>query len=221
MKYRPILYSTDMVKELIQNRKSQTRRTKGLEFINNSLSDWEYLGINGIRHLMRNEYGAINAIVCPFGQPGDIHWVRESFTIIGSSPIRGEDGEIIEDRFDYCYRGQKQPHIEKLYKFKPSIHMPKSACRLFLQVKLIKVERLQDISEQDAICEGAKKGIFRYGPNHLKNQFQLELNNHGFHFDGFKFIWLQKYGFESWQLNPWVWVITFERVEKPKNWPLI
>ena len=91
--------------------------------------------------------------------------------------------------------------------------MPKEACRIFLKVKSIRVERLQDISEQDAKAEGAPQGIYREGPNVEKGEFQMEYNNHASYKDGFRFIWQTINGRQSWIDNPWVWVIEFERIE--------
>lgn len=88
--------------------------------------------------------------------------------------------------------------------------MPKEAARIWLRVKEVRVERLQDITEQDAAAEGADKGIFRYGPNTLKHECHLETNNHAHYFDGFKYLWMTINGYESWKQNPWVWVVSFE-----------
>jgi hypothetical protein len=206
MKYIPILYSTLMVKALLQGNKSKTRRTKGLEFINNSFSDWEYLGINGIRHLMQNEYGAINAIQCPYGQPGDIHWVRETFSECG---FKG----------NYVYKADDETLLTDYDKWKPNIYMPKSACRIFLEITVVKIERLQDITEEDAVHEG----VHQYDDGTFKNYFKSKGLRER---DGvecllavgsFQSLWCSINGLDSWKSNPWVWVIEFKKVEVPQN----
>lgn len=227
MKYIPILFSTQMVQAILDDLKTQTRRVikpqpdeNGIQFIPTApCLDWEQVYNDVWRPwLWDTEEGERIHKHCPYGELGDILWVRETLRQHGELGLEYVadnewlSEEIIPNTYP-SYRNYAHCNI-------PAIHMPKWACRVFLQVKSIRVERLQDIHEVDAKAEGAKKGIFRYGPNHLKNEFQLELNNHGFHYDGFKFIWLQINGFEIWKLNPWVWVIEFKRIDKPQNWPL-
>ena len=101
--------------------------------------------------------------------------------------------------------------------WKPSIHMPKEACRLFLQIKDIRVERLQDISEEDAKAEGIK-----YVIDKLTGYCGFDYINDGYNlmttpFNGFRSLWKKINGFQSWDDNPWVWVIEFEKIEKPEN----
>ena len=100
--------------------------------------------------------------------------------------------------------------ISRDAKWKPSIHMPKAAARIWLKVVNVRVERLHEITEQDAIAEGAQCGIFRYGPNVCKGEYHLEINRHADYTDGFKYVWHQINGRESWDANPWVWVVELE-----------
>lgn len=212
MKDIPILYSTEMVKAIDKYIKTKTRRTKGLEFINDSFSEWEYLGIDEEgRHLMRNEYGATNTIKCPYGQPGDIHWVRETFS---------EEGFV----GNYVYKADGLCLLTDNDKWKPSIHMPKKAARFFLQVKEVRVERLHDISPSDAIAEGIESSYtvnrnpgLQYKNYYPENKGGLSFVNPIWSFES---LWQSINGQDSWKENPWVWVISFERIEKPQNWPL-
>lgn len=218
MKYIPILYSTEMVKAIYENRKSKTRRTKGLDFINDSFSEWEYLGIDKEgRHLMRNEYGATNAIKCPYGQPGEIHWVRETFANLNVDFSEVQPYFVYQaDLFDEDQHGPVT--------WKPSIHMPKTAARFFLKVTDVRIEKLQDISEEDAIAEGILFNNFGY------KDYLQDASGYGHpdvdypHVYGprlsYKTLWQYINGEESWDTNPWVWVISFERIDKPKDWPL-
>ena len=102
----------------------------------------------------------------------------------------------------------RQQYIKqgRSYKWKPSIHMPKAACRLWLKVKAVRVERLRDISEEDAKAEGAKAAPL---PD-LGNTWHT-------HKQGFEYLWQSINGAQSFLANPWVWVIEFERCEKPDN----
>lgn len=211
MKHIPILFSTPMVQAILEGRKTKTRRTKGLEFINESFGEWEYLGLDPLGHLMRNEYGATNAIICPYGKVGDVLWVRETITILEPEHCMGGMDSRFVYKADMCDDSEevRQDYIKHgyPYKWKPSIHMPKSACRLFLKVTDVAVERLHDISEEDAKAEGAAKAYQTYPE---KARYKL----------GFSNLWSKINGQKSWDENPFVWVITFERAERPPGFVL-
>jgi hypothetical protein len=165
--------------------------------------------------------GSVDSVRCPYGQPGDVLWVRESWTENGLGYYRysADYTEPSKALFD----GKSVP--EKLRnKWKPSIHMPKSACRIWLRVKSVKAERLQDSSVQEAIAEGVRF------VTHWKTQkpFYLDYSYYtanalsdcgGFHNpkDSFHSLWATINGQESWPSNPWVWVVEFERIDKPTN----
>lgn len=241
MKERPILFTGDMVRAIIDGRKTQTRRLSGLEQINFNPDIWinDAVGTDDKERFTASFESTItgsNFIAsCPYGQPGDILWVRETWRKYNLFDENGYFGaDIIDFAADnpepmvmhdgdgfqmYNKKGQ-----EKMIPFRPSIHMPKSAARIWLQVTDIRVERVQDISEADARAEGAEKGIFRMGPNVEKGEFQLELNHHARFVEGFKFIWHQVNGAESWDDNPWVWVITFRVLSttgRPAKFPAL
>ena len=122
---------------------------------------------------------------CPFGIPGDRLWVRETFL---------DDGET-KDRPQYVYRADNEnyPRNEG-QNWKPSIFMPRAASRILLEITSVRVERLRDIMDEDAQKEG-------YGP---------ETTFHAT--DWFEQIWIGINGPESWDQNPWVWVIEFKRI---------
>ncbi|MCQ4139205.1 hypothetical protein [Chryseobacterium sp. EO14] len=207
---KPILFSTPMVQAIMEDRKTQTRRIvkskhesgmfrcgrdKAGNITEITSLDWD--------HRPKND--SCNDIK-PICNVGDILWVRETFHI-------AEENEF---GIKYIYKADVLPNLLQFHEFKPSIFMPKDAARIFLEVTNIRVERLQDISEDDARDEGARKGIFRMGPNTERKEFQLEHNNHGSYIDGFKFIWCNINGLELWEENPFVWVYEFKRIEKPK-----
>lgn len=191
MKEIPILFSTPMVQAILDGRKTQTRRTKGLEFINDSYSEWKYLGTNddGL-HLMKNEHDATNGIKCPYGKPGDVLWVRETW---GHEYGGG-----------YLYKASHE-HMQKVggltdHKWRPSLFMPREACRLRLKITNVRVQRLWDISGPDCWAEG----ISHAGWNSERYGSVVEC---------YRNLWQSIYGPESWNANPWVWVVEFELIK--------
>jgi len=204
-KERPILYSTPMVQSLLDDIKKMTRRINGLAKVNSNPEDWEYVRFyDGYAKFCEN-HNHINELYlkCPYGKVGDILWVRETWN------ERSE--HAISLGFEkFFYKAGWIGCTEKGWK--PSIFMPKDACRIRLEITDIRVERLQDISEEDAKNEGAYRGILRDGPNTEKGQFHLEFNVHGYYKTGFEFIWKVINGKESWNANPWVWVILFKKL---------
>lgn len=187
MKHRPILMSAPMVRAILDGLKTQTRRVVKLS----DNVDWqivdrwhvgEYAGY-GIKggHVPLNKHGGIatrafdeHHIVCPYGAPGDRLWVRETWQDIGC-----------EDRNEYIYLATVEDgHHPPTWR--PSIHMPRWASRLTLEVVKVRVERLADISECDAKSEGyASSNEFLGAP------------------------WACSVG-----PNQWVWVVEFRRVDQ-------
>jgi hypothetical protein len=146
---------------------------------------------------------------CPYGQPGDRLWVRESWA------RDDEDGQVMyraDIGRDVCADAWEQGRIEGVprYKWKPSIHMPRWASRILLEVTSVRVERLQDISESDALAEGVTPKWEPGCSGRLMDAFG------GFSFrpaaSAYAELWEQINGPGSWDTNPWVWVIEFKRV---------
>lgn len=202
MQFKPILFSTEMVKAILAGNKTMTRRTKNLDVINNSPDKWDldFYERNFNERLCavfsEAEIGIEKyCIPSPYGEVGDVLWVRESWckaTVYQSNnPV-----EL------FSYKATRKLPIET--KWKPCIHMPKTACRIFLKIKSIRVERLHDISEADAIAEGITlenlSGDWDHPPT-------AEFQN----------LWKKINGSDSWDANPWVWVIEFEQISKPQN----
>jgi hypothetical protein len=199
-----------MVQAILAGRKTQTRRTRGLNKVNEQPSLWKFEDTaiapyteDPLFYFKCDEYEKHVLINSPFGKAGDVLWVRESFLInpIGQTP--------------FLYKASST--ISKFLKWKPSIHMPKEAARIFLKIKDIRVERLFDISESDAIAEGIDavdirdgsilyKDYRKYRPNILRDPNKSFLS-----------LWESINGVDSLNDNHWVWVIKFERIEKPEN----
>lgn len=194
-KLRPILFSTAMVRAILDERKTQTRRVvkvKGCKpFI--PPSNWDE---EDVQQWTNGYY--------PYGKPGDILWVRETWNHIPLVYMNlSEDGY-----FAYKTDSQEWKQFEG-WTWKPSIHMPFAAARIFLRVKSVRVERLQDISEEDAVAEGATPAKIEVAAA----LFQTTSARRCYR-DGFKSLWQSINGPESWDANPWVWVVEFERITR-------
>jgi hypothetical protein len=249
MKQRPILFSTQMVKAILEGRKTQTRRTKGLDYIN-SLGTRITLGQCLLGETMLHTppdppgYNAYfgndiedewyQPIQCPYArQAGDVLWVREEhyryghwvekegvFTRTGRQkwmfvPLADE---VLYEAPESFRKGMynKDPHTPAWHK-RIARFMPKSACRILLRITDIRVERLQDITEMDAFAEG----IDEEGDSYIEaEQAQLAgvrvcAGSPAQH--SFANLWMSINGPDSWPANPWVWVVSFEKTEKPSN----
>lgn len=206
-KTHPILFSTPMVQAILEGRKTQTRRVvklpnyhpSMLEKQKNKLTikDWK---------LYDGNQEVIGNMKCPY-QIGDILWVRETFHTI-------HDAET----HDFLRYGYKADNDYRGALWKPSLFMPKDACRIFLKIKSIRIEQLQDVSWEDAIAEGIKKTWISDNPECCKYKNYLQ-NNEGSLFPkgSFMSLWASINSLESWNSNPFVWVYEFEKIEKPLN----
>ncbi|MEO8532833.1 MAG: hypothetical protein ABI441_03750 [Flavobacterium sp.] len=194
--YKPILFSTPMVLSILENRKNQTRRTKGLEKLNERDDILEIKLISDTDKswfLVRTKSSGTYRLDCPY-QIGDILWVRETF---------------VECNFKSFWYKATHELPGDCWKWKPSIFMPKKAARIFLKVKSVKVERLQDINNSDAIAEG----VYEHPDGGFMNY--LFIAGHVCAQHSFESLWRKINGRDSWTKNPFVWVIEFERIDKP------
>lgn len=223
MKERPVIFNGEMVRAILDGRKTQTRRIVKSDCMDIGEKD------DGSRWPWReHDEGGDYWYPCPFGQVGDRLWVREAY----QGPLFNFDQmeTYLEDtskfeRPEFCeYRadGGKTPEYYDAddnlrYGWKPSIHMPRWASRITLEITAVRVERLNDISEEDARAEGVRAIENNFGngaaycdyllPN--QDDFAEWYNRAN---DSFKSLWKSIYGAESWRANPWVWVIDFRRV---------
>jgi hypothetical protein len=216
-KFRPILFSTPMVQALIEGTKTQTRRTKGLEDLNESkgFNSFEVINDGGvIKWLLKPTSHGWCKLKCPY-TVDDVLWVRESFYYAANwdhaTPrFLASIGEEVNYKADDSnYSVSKPLHKGKL---RPSLFMPKEASRIFLKIKSIRVERLNEISEADAIAEGIEyvQGIEK---NLYYNYLTLEFGCNAI--ESFKTLWQKISGRDSWDKNTFVFVYEFERIEKP------
>lgn len=204
MAIKPILFNTEMVRAILDGRKTCTRRlvkpqpdekhTFPLGFVTDSTEKKE-VGCFGFGI---NEYGGSIQYAKPPYQPGDILYVRETWK-------KAPNGY-------YYYEDWQRNDIADVTKWKPSIHMPKEAARIWLKVTDVRVERLQDITPQGAWKEGARCSCLHPVPDCAGNKTAfIEIWN-----STIKKSDLDRYGFDA---NPWVWVISFERCAKPAESP--
>ena len=216
----PILFNTDMVRAILDGRKTVTRRPVRYKYSNTEME--MFTNKYGTRLIEiqkdiegesygRNQEGStwhkLRAYIekNPQYRKGDILYVRETFRPLSNHP---------KARFEYAadwstkyFENSKEPNCCNGGKWKPSIHMPKEAARIWIKVTDVRVERLQDMNKMDAVKEGIDTRCCVNLAHALTK---------------FKKLWdstikksdLALYG---WDANPWVWVIEFERCEKPES----
>lgn len=223
---KPILFNTDMVLAIPDGRKTVTRRVVKPQPIHNE-GFWKIYGAVWSDNIKKiyPMYGHSLYTHAPY-HPGDILYVRETWQYMYD--LDGND-QIIEDTGRYVYAADgfdvdTWVNPDGTHRFgipwRPSIHMPKEAARIWLKVTDVRVERLQDITPEDVIKEGVAQrridSYIRQMPYETDEYIQLAHNI------AFKDIWestikkndLARYGFGA---NPWVWRIAFERCEKPEE----
>lgn len=213
MAIKPILFNTEMVRAILDGRKTCTRRVIKLP----ENMDGVPVGKSGDSN---NPLGFMHpgGIKRPPYQPGDILYVRETWCELPVNEAGHMRGHPV-----YYYRadGDMRPE-EWRGKWSPSTHTPKEAARIWLKVTNVSVERLQDITEDGAKAEGAKQCYEQINTIENKPVTYLAEDYKGYYVLGFKSVWnstikksdLDRYG---WDANPGVWVIEFERCEKPEG----
>lgn len=216
--YKPILFSTPMVQAIQKLLKTMTRRLNGLKEINKDPDQWSTYQFaydsNGrcMRVIFKDRELNLKNIKIPW-QVGDILWVRETWERLDCSCCEGDFtsrcfGE--PDDKEGCYVYKATHYITGDARWHPAIHMPRKAARLFLRVKGLRCERLQDITVKDIIAEGTsyEQEVFEM-PCNIPNAGETYLRGCFLRlWDGIN----SKRGY-SWNLNPWVWAIEFELIE--------
>jgi len=210
MKERPILFSGLMVRAILDGRKTQTRRIikpqpSMVHFGDHEALGWEgnicadgWLGV-GVSRV--KEWA--NYLKCPYGKPGDRLWVRETWAPMSTFDPSPETGAV--------YKADNYPSQSVIAcKWKPSIHMPRWASRITLEITGVRVERLHDISEADAMAEGVER--IDLSPRKINGMQVHPLKSS--YFAAFMELWRSINGPESWAANPWVWVVEFRRCEQ-------
>ncbi len=242
VKERPILFSGPMVRAILEGRKTVTRRVlagpdHGWGFGLNEAGI--SFGTIGSQHPKRGKFGVFvrrelsngcgkyerDVVVCPYGQPGERLWVRESFWQAGSyvatypeddtgswSGSRRvhyrADGEPPNEPNHYYPQGLRNGSYSaadpnRIWRARPSIHMPRWASRILLEITGVRVERLHDISRSDIRAEGLEC------PPELASD-DVSPNYRDWYPEAWRKLWESTGG--DWAANPWVWVVEFKRV---------
>jgi hypothetical protein len=207
MKERPILFSAEMVRAVLEPRKTQTRR-----IIKPQFDKLIQKGTHGA-HIAIEVQPGYGFIKCPYGKPGDRLWVREAwhtYKCLDHQPPRMTG---TKSAFWYSAdNGTKNMFGAKAEikgKKRPSIHMPRWASRINLEIIDIRVERVQDISHEDAISEGVSFLNNRCTIiKPCRDRHQLTAMQHAFYY-----IWELLHGPDAWERNDWVWVVEFKSVD--------
>jgi len=206
VKEHGMIFNGEMVRAILDGRKTQTRRPVKFPVIDKNM------GCELAGNELAGELAAGNYWNSPFGKPGNRIWVRETWAEAGAG---APDLQL--------YRANYPEHVPSHYenvppaediRWTPSIHMPRWASRILLEITDVRVERLNSISEEDCWAEGieAVDGLFE---NTEIIDMALKI---GCCFEDskpmFALLWQSIYGDDSWQANPWVWVIEFKRIEE-------
>lgn len=201
MAIKPILFNTEMVRAILDGRKCCTRRVVKFP-VNRYTNNVPLADKIVLQELRCDKANFLEEPFFSFGmnlpyQPGDILYVRETF-IQAAAHI-------------FWYKADDKSWMSQGLLWKPSIHMPKEAARIWLKVTDVKIERLQDVSAESALAEGADKYIHTNGG--------LDENMTITSFIGIWNSTIKKSDIDrhGWDANPWVWVIEFERCEKPEE----
>ena len=231
----PILFNGDMVRAILDGRKTVTRRIckDANEFTVPDMSFYDAekrtYAVHNFADKEHTDQLSTAERTCPIC-PGDILYVRESvFQGVGHYlDVSGETVSVLTNDFEYYADGLhekdhwKDKHERTWMHRRPSIHMPKEAARIWLKVKDVRVERLQEITEEQAKAEGAKQCYEQINTIENRPVTYIAEDGNGYYILGFKSIWnstikksdLDRYG---WDASPWVWIIEFERCEKPAD----
>jgi len=206
---RPILFRPDMVRAILDGRKTQTRRmVKPQPPAHFPIAICDVSGLCCWSEDGSEEgdcWPTDGTMPCPYGKPGDQLWVREPWCCgvpalpsgRGIIPYYGRLADLSHDlrdkpivRYKADWTGDDAP------KWRQPIHMPRWACRLVLEITSVRVERVQEISDEDAVAEGCQEPGLPY--------------EQGFMVNVFRGLYESIHGPDSWAANPWVWVISFQ-----------
>lgn len=211
-----MIFNDEMVRAILDGRKTQTRRIMKVQpdtpefglrrIIESSIANeigmyfWSQEDARGIKARSKQFF-------CPFGDVGDRIWVRETWAEAGAS---APDLTL--------YRANYPAHVPTHYenvppaedvRWTPSIHMPRWASRILLEITDVRVEQLKSISEEEARSEGVAQLREGFWKHYQPGWTQHQLSARG----SFATLWESIYGFGEWDRNPWVWVIEFKRIE--------
>lgn len=203
---RGMIFNAEMVRAILDGRKTQTRRPVRFPVLDKNL------GCELAGNELAGELSAGNYLNSAFGKPGDRIWVRETFRVHS----RATDVATLVYKASVRNSWTEQTHRVPVSvcnkpatpeKWTPSLHMPRWASRILLEITGVRVERLNAISEENAASEGVAQFRGWFWKHYQPGWTQHQLSARG----SFVTLWKSIYDEESWQSNPWVWVIEFKR----------
>lgn len=208
-KERPILFSAPMVRAILSGQKTVTRRVTKVQ----PRSDADIGSYGKGQPFIRNPDVTKPNPECPYGRPGDRLWVRETwycdhFEVMRGPYLKPDDldiGEALNDGTLVYAADGLAPYEQEQPTWKPSIHMPRWASRILLEITAVRVERLQEISRSDIRAEGLEC------PPELASD-DVSPNYRDWYPAAWRELWESINGADSWNSNPWVWVVEFKRV---------
>ena len=219
---RPIIFKDDMIRAILEGRKTQTRRVMKVQPPSDKHQLLTIMSSTDRRVEGKSHWAVLNAektsvldsdkryFSHPYGQVGDRLWVREAHAFVPQTAYRGSTGIYQQinpsDDYEACVYRENFDR-SRSFPWRPSIHMPRWASRITLEITGVRVERLQDISEADSKAEGAKSADPVTGKECVLDP---AMGSYRLHFQS---IWESINGTDSWDANPWVWVIEFRRVD--------
>lgn len=235
-KCRPILMSVPMVQGCLrdENPKTQTRRLVKPQ-PHESVAHFRTANEAFFQPIDASGSELKGGMTCPYGVPGDVLWVRETWGCPSADHPKAKGGRKPQqgDKIVYAandadaYQWRGGPGCAD-FCWRPSIHMPRWACRLYLEVVSVRVERVQDISEADAIAEGIQRvakvgdhpGEWFWGTEPIPEKYSSDDLGRLIHkrtpIEAYATLWDSINGAGSWAANPWCWVIAFKRTENPQ-----
>jgi hypothetical protein len=235
MKTYPILFSTEMVQAILDGRKTQTRRVVKPQPAETRAKDKHVIEVDayctgapksGMAYYWKDGgvWNSSERFKCKYGYVGDVLWVREEHLITFSDDrkwitVEFKDGTTVK----YYYKDISLNLLNRLYKRKTigkwqrARFLPKELARLFLKNVHTRAERLHDIDEEDSELEGVKKFFHSLFQEHRYRDYLDAESQWRSAKSSFESLWISINGEESWEANPWVWVIEFERTVKPEN----
>jgi len=226
MKEHPILFSTPMVQAILEGRKTQTRRIMkpqpvlhndviklpiGLEAHSAELKAWKKKGYTHIGNKAPMEGYLFRPIK---KEVGDQLWVRETWCEWEFGKKYGYKADGFIERYGAWERDMTNSFhdVERVEKWKPSLFMPREASRIQLELSDIRAERIQDISEEDALAEGVAFKDYP-GGRYYQTYGEDEIFDEASARDSFEMLWASINNYDTWEFNYWVWVYEFKRID--------
>lgn len=223
---RPILFKGEMVRAILEGRKTQTRRiikpqpSQVEYYLHGEVAD-RLRGLPSMRDASGKGWAMCGPFKCPYisegmyaGDGGTLSpsisgaphvpsrlWVKETFAVMNKQAFEAKR------LAPYSLRYKADPDTSSALVFRPSIFMPRWASRITLEITTVRVERLQDISEEDAKAEGCEAAVSDINFSNPNREFITKM-----HTVGYKLLWESINGSGSWDKNPWVWVLEFKKL---------